>query len=124
MKARSINPFVAMCVAILVFGLSTRSEDKHSSQRKDQPAVLVGAGDIADCSDLAGAEATGKLLDQISGTVFAAGDLAYPDGSKENFECFDKTWGRAKSRTRPAPGNHEFRSSGASPYFDYFGAAR
>jgi hypothetical protein len=53
----------------------------------------------------------------------AVGDLAYPDGSKENFTCYDKTWGRAKSRTRPAPGNHEFRSAGASPYFDYFGAA-
>ena len=52
----------------------------------------------------------------------AVGDLAYPDGSKENFVCYDKTWGRAKSRTRPAPGNHEFHAAGASPYFDYFGA--
>jgi hypothetical protein len=53
----------------------------------------------------------------------AVGDLAYPDGSRENFVCYDKTWGRAKSRTRPAPGNHEFHSSQATPYFDYFGAA-
>jgi len=89
----------------------------------DQTAILVGAGDIADCKDLSGAEATAKLLDQIPGTVMAVGDLAYPDGSKENFVCYDKTWGRVKSRTRPAPGNHEFRSAGASPYFDYFGAA-
>ena len=51
----------------------------------------------------------------------AVGDLAYPDGSKENFVCYDKTWGLARSRTRPAPGNHEFHSSGATPYFDYFG---
>ena len=51
------------------------------------------------------------------------GDLAYPDGSKENFNCYNKTWGRAKSRTRPAPGNHEFHAAGATPYFDYFGAA-
>ena len=89
----------------------------------DQTAILVGAGDIADCKDLSGAEAIAKLLDQIPGTVMAVGDLAYPDGSKENFACYDTTWGRAKSRTRPAPGNHEFHSSGASPYFDYFGAA-
>ena len=88
----------------------------------DQTAILVGAGDIADCKDLSGAEATAKLLDQLPGTIMAVGDLAYPDGSKENFVCYDKTWGRAKSRTRPAPGNHEFHSSGASPYFDYFGA--
>src|SRR5579859_2042175 len=85
--------------------------------------VLVGAGDIADCKDLSGAEATAKLLEKIPGTVFAAGDLAYPDGSKENFECYDKTWGRVKSRTRPAPGNHEFHQKGATYYFQCFGSA-
>jgi acid phosphatase type 7 len=89
----------------------------------DAPPVLVGAGDIADCTNLAGAEATAKLLDQTPGTVFAAGDLAYPDGTQENFVCYDKTWGRAKARTRPAPGNHEFHSSGATYYFNYFGPA-
>jgi hypothetical protein len=94
-----------------------------ASASDNQAAILVGAGDIADCKDLSGAEATAKLLDPISGIVMAVGDLAYPDGSKENFTCYDKTWGRAKSRTRPAPGNHEFHSSGATPYFDYFGAA-
>jgi hypothetical protein len=89
----------------------------------DDAAILVGAGDIADCKDLSGAEATAKLLVQVPGTVMAVGDLAYPDGSKKNFACYDKTWGRVKSRTRPAPGNHEFHSAGASPYFHYFGAA-
>ena len=88
----------------------------------DQSAILVGAGDIADCKDLSGAEATAKLLQNVGGTVMAVGDLAYPDGSKENFTCYDKTWGRAKSRTRPAPGNHEFHATGAAPYFNYFGA--
>lgn len=86
-------------------------------------AVLVGAGDIADCADLSGAEATAKLLDRIPGTVMAVGDLAYPDGSKENFTCYDRTWGRVKARTRPAPGNHEFHSAGAAYYFEYFGPA-
>lgn len=86
-------------------------------------AVLVGAGDIADCADLAGAEATAKRLEKIPGTVMAIGDLAYPDGSAANFSCYDKTWGRVKSRTRPAPGNHEFHSTGATYYFQYFGAA-
>ena len=95
----------------------------QSSETKEPTAILVGAGDIADCKDLSGAEATAKLLDKIPGTVFAAGDLAYPDGSRENFQCYDKTWGRAKSRTRPSPGNHEFHAAGATPYFDYFGPA-
>jgi hypothetical protein len=95
-----------------------------ASPAEDQAAILIGAGDIADCTDLSGAEATAKLLEKIPGTVMAVGDLAYPGGTKEQFNnCYDKTWGRVKSRTRPAAGNHEFRSTGATPYFDYFGAA-
>src|SRR5258707_254636 len=93
-----------------------------ASPGNEQSAILVGARDIADCKDLAGAEATAKLLVQIPGTVFAAGDLAYPDGSKENFVCYDKTWGRVKSRTRPAPDTQEFHAAGATLYLDYLGA--
>jgi hypothetical protein len=87
-------------------------------------AVLVGAGDIATCGELAGAEATAELIDKVPGTVFAVGDLAYPDGSDEQFaNCYGPTWGRFKERTRPAPGNHEYHSNGASGYVRYFGAA-
>jgi len=93
------------------------------SAQNDQSAILVGAGDIADCTNLAGAEATARLLETIPGTVMAVGDLAYPDGTKENFECYDRTWGRFKSRTRPSVGNHEFHSQGATYYFSYFGEA-
>src|SRR5258706_11263804 len=107
-----------------LFALSSTDANVPTNQpAADASAVLVGAGDIADCKDLSGAEATAKLLEQIPGTVMAVGDLAYPDGTKENFACYDKTWGRVRSRTRPAAGNHEFHSAGATVYFDYFGAA-
>lgn len=85
--------------------------------------LLVGAGDIADCSGISGAEATAKLIEQMPGTVMAIGDLAYPNGTKEDFVCYDRTWGRFKARTRPAVGNHEFQSTGATFNFEYFGAA-
>lgn len=95
----------------------------HSATPSNPDPVLVGAGDIADCTDLSGAEATAKLLDAIPGTVFTVGDNAYPSGTAEQFaKCYDPTWGRQKSRTRPSVGNHEFHSGGATPYFDYFGA--
>jgi hypothetical protein len=84
--------------------------------------TLVAAGDIVDCN-LPGSEATAKLLDNIPGTVLPIGDLAYPDGSDANFKCYDKTWGRHKKRTRPAPGNHEYHTPGAAGYFKYFGSA-
>ncbi len=109
------------CTAIGV--LSGYANSARNRPANIESGILVGAGDIADCRDLRGAEATAKLLEQIPGTVMAVGDLAYPDGSKENFKCYDKTWGRVKGRTRPAPGNHEFHAAGAKPYFEYFGTA-
>jgi calcineurin-like phosphoesterase family protein len=88
---------------------------------RDSVAVLVGAGDIASCGN-DNDEATAKLLDSIPGVVFTAGDDAYPKGSTADFaRCYEPTWGRHKRRTRPAPGNHEYRSAGAAPYFAYFG---
>jgi len=85
--------------------------------------TLVGAGDIASC-DSTGDTATAKLLGSISGTVFTAGDNAYKEGTRYQFNnCYDPTWGRVKARTKPSVGNHEYRTSGASGYFNYFGAA-
>jgi Calcineurin-like phosphoesterase len=82
--------------------------------------VLIGAGDIGHCGT-EGAEATARLLDRYPGTVFTAGDNAYPVGGMEEFQnCYEPTWGRHKSRTRPTPGNHEYMSGG-SGYYGYFG---
>jgi acid phosphatase type 7 len=84
---------------------------------------LVGAGDIGFCG-LIGDRATAILLDQIPGTVFTAGDNAYPDGTLDDFQkCYEPTWGRHKSRTRPSAGNHEYHDGRATGYFAYFGAA-
>lgn len=85
------------------------------------PPVLVGAGDIADCTITADS-ATATLLDTLQGVVFTAGDNAYPNGTiGEYMACYDPTWGRHKSRTRPSPGNHEYNSGGIG-YYQYFGA--
>ena len=84
--------------------------------------TLVGAGDIADCNS-EGDEQTAALLDTIAGAVFTAGDNAYSNGAASDFaQCYDASWGRHKTRTRPAPGNHDYRSSSGGPYFEYFGA--
>lgn len=83
--------------------------------------MLIGAGDIASCGSK-GTEATARLLDGLAGTIFTAGDNAYPSGSMEDFRaCYEPTWGRHRARTRPSPGNHDYQSPGAFPYFDYFG---
>jgi acid phosphatase type 7 len=96
---------------------------KVKMKRTPQRAfVLLGAGDIASCKNPAGAQATAKLIEQIPGTVFADGDLAYEKGSAEEFkDCYDPAWGRFKDRTKPALGNHEYVDPTASGYFQYWG---
>src|SRR5215831_12771499 len=104
--------------------IASSSKVSGAGKADDPVAVLVGAGDVASCDDLAGAKATAKLIENIPGTVFVVGDLAYPDGSEEQFtKCYDPTWGKFRDRTRPVPGNHDYHTDGASAYAHYFGMA-
>jgi acid phosphatase type 7 len=86
-------------------------------------AVVLAAGDIADCGS-SGDEAVARLLDTLGGTVASLGDHAYTHGTAQEFaECYHPSWGRHRARTRPAVGNHEYRTANAAPYYAYFGAA-
>ena len=107
-----------------VLPVTSRGTDTVNKPAKIEPEVysLVGAGDIAWCGNLLGAQATAKLIEQIPGTVFAAGDLAYSSGTFEEFQnCYQPTWGQFKDRTKPAAGNHEYNGSVATGYFRYWG---
>lgn len=87
------------------------------------PQIFIGAGDISSCSNT-GDEQTAQILDANPvGTVFNIGDDAYNNGTTAEFACYHSTWGRHKARTKPSPGNHEYNTSGASGYYQYFGAA-
>ena len=110
---------VALTIGIAACGAEITSP---STPDIDDVAVLVGAADIAVCG-AGGSMETGRMLDTQQGTVFVAGDIAYTEGTAEQFRaCYDPVWGRHKARTRPAPGNHEYGSAGAAPYFAYFGS--
>jgi 3',5'-cyclic AMP phosphodiesterase CpdA len=88
------------------------------------PATVLAAGDVAWCDDLTAARATSRLLDQRPGAVLALGDLAYFTGTREQYrDCYDPTWGRHRNRTHPVPGNHDYMTPGAGPYYEYFGEA-
>ena len=107
--------------AFLAASCSGSSSTAPTPPGSSSPAVLVGAGDIADCN-VPGSQLTGQLLAGIAGTVFTTGDNAYPSGTAENFrDCYHPTWGPHRQRTRPSPGNHEYDTPGAAPYFAYFG---
>jgi alkaline phosphatase len=93
-----------------------------STPTPPRPALLVAVGDIGRCgSD--GDDATAALVRARPRAVVATlGDLAYDRGRADEFErCYGPSWGPFKGRTRPTPGNHEYGTSGAGGYFDYFG---
>jgi hypothetical protein len=96
--------------------------------------VIAAAGDIAcDPSDsgynggngIAGRcqqKATSNLLlgTGLTGTL-TLGDEQYDDATLGKFQqVYAGTWGRANQLNRPAAGNHEYLTSGAQGYFDYF----
>ncbi|MBC7895674.1 MAG: metallophosphoesterase [Cytophagaceae bacterium] len=88
--------------------------------------VVVAVGDIVCGADTAGKlcvdEETAALTAQSNPTaVLALGDLQYEDGAYSDYMTYyDQSWGAFKSITYPVPGNHEYHTSGASGYFDYF----
>jgi hypothetical protein len=90
--------------------------------------VLVGAGDIASCTQ-DNDSITASLIDSVIAgahgevVVFTAGDNVYEYGTSDEFaQCYDPAWGRHKARTRPSAGNHDYATGNANGYFGYFGA--
>ena len=54
--------------------------------------------------------------------VLAMGDLQYEVGRLDAFRAsYDRSWGRFKKITYPAPGNHEYGTGVTRGYFEYFG---
>ena len=98
-------------------------------------SVMLGAGDIAGCSsglDRLTANVMDSVLKadsvaKVNDAAFTLGDNAYMEGTEVQFNtCFGQTWGSATrriiARIHPSPGNHEYLTVGANPYYKYFGA--
>jgi len=89
--------------------------------------VLIAAGDIACAPGALTTSSTCRQADTAallagSDAVVTLGDNQYDAGELGNFQAsFDPTWGIAKVRMHPSPGNHEYDTSNAQGYRDYFG---
>ena len=87
--------------------------------------VIVAAGDIA-CGGhpCRNQRRTAALIAAIHPrAVLTLGDNQYPDGALAEFRSsYHPTWGEFRGKTFPSPGNHEYHTSGARGYFEYFGA--
>lgn len=102
---------------------TTDPPGSSSGSTPTDPAVLLAVGDISTCKGNDD-EAVAGLVSATPGLVALLGDIAYPDGSEEDFrECFAPAWHGLANRLRPVPGNHEYETSEAAPYFAYFGAS-
>jgi fibronectin type 3 domain-containing protein len=96
----------------------------------DDP-VLAVSGDIA-CAPGTTPTATrcqqGATGNVVAGIdpdfVLPLGDTQYENGTDAEYAgAYAKTvWGADKGISRPAAGNHEYRTTGAAPYHSYFGA--
>lgn len=121
-------------VAVLLFTLAATQGLPGLAQGDP---VIAAAGDIA-CdpadSDFNGGAGTANacrmkatsdlLLGMELAGVLALGDNQYEDGALPKFRrSYDPSWGRLKSLTRPAVGNHEYGQPSASGHFSYFGPA-
>ena len=91
--------------------------------RAGETVTVIGVGDIAVCGR-AEVGQVARLVSTLQGQLLLAGDLAYFQGTAAQFrDCFDPAWGQFRGRWHAVPGNHEYESAGAAPYFAYFGAA-
>jgi 3',5'-cyclic AMP phosphodiesterase CpdA len=110
---------------------------RPAARRLVAPPLIAAAGDIA-CDPASRSfhggtasanachmGATARLLGTPHPVVvLTLGDNQYENGTLAKFRrSYDRSWGRLKGRTRPAPGNHDYRTPRAAGYFDYFGPA-
>jgi hypothetical protein len=102
-----------------------------STASAEEPIIVAAAGDVACAPGDSTSSTTCRQMDTADvvvgmnpAAVLALGDLQYDRGTAAEFAGgYDPSWGRFKSITHPVPGNHEYDTSGASGYYNYFGSA-
>ena len=83
-------------------------------------ATVLAVADLTDCR---GPDAeVAALVRSLDGTILMPGDLAYDVGSVEDFQsCFLPAYGSELDRIRAVPGDNDYETPGAEPYFDTMG---
>ena len=109
-------------------GTATPSATPSSTPILTTDPVIAAAGDIA-CPTGSVTSATTCRQNQTSDllsnatAVLALGDLQYNSGSYSDFlASYDPSWGRFKAKSYPVLGNHEYGSTNAAGYFQYWGS--
>jgi calcineurin-like phosphoesterase family protein len=89
--------------------------------RSDTTAVITAAGDICSGMPRTCEGSAAQVLYANPAVALALGDNQYQKGTLEEYlASYDKEWGKFKAVTKPAPGNHEWKSD-RTGYDSYFG---
>jgi hypothetical protein len=124
---RTVRPASSYLYEVAAGDDGGNTSDRSEAVAVDTPAadpLVTAAGDICPSTPAACAP-TASLVEEINPDhALTLGDNQYPDGSLAQYlASYDTTWGVFKTRTKPAPGNHEWRTSNAQGYRNYFGSA-
>jgi PKD repeat protein len=116
-----------ICAAVLLLstaaGASAAAGDPVIMAAGDIACASVGISSPGACSQAYTANLLTTQRNSTEGlaAVLTLGDNQYESGGLADFRrYFDPTWGQLKSVLHPALGNHEYQTSGAAGYFDYF----
>jgi hypothetical protein len=123
-------------LAIAVAAMAASGTPRAEAQEERTLGVILAVGDIMQCNSfkprsVAVAELVAKELHGLAGTpvqLILLGDIAYPHGRTQDFQCFGDNWKKvvdaeledANNQILPVPGNHEYQSDSAAPYFTFF----
>ncbi len=118
---RPLTSLSAIISSLAFVSCSEASTSEPVDDSPEQVAYVTAVADVASCASQ-GDESTSAIVDTLPGTILIAGDIAYDSGTAKEFaDCYQPSWGRHRQRTRPAPGNHEYETAAAAPYYEYFG---
>ena len=102
-----------------------RDWTENVGQEAGGDVIVVAAGDIGDEGGRM-QETAGKIAEVLQSApraiVLALGDNAYDSGTRDELNTHYKpSWGRFEQNTWTCPGNHDYRSSDALPFYAFFG---
>jgi hypothetical protein len=110
--------FPGRCVTVTGDGYVVDAYQAGATPLPAATVTVAAAGDICGSA----CNQTKPVVTAMNPTaVIVAGDLAYESGTLSEFtNNYNPQWGAFKNLTYPAPGNHEYNTSNATGYFDYF----
>ncbi|SDJ41528.1 Calcineurin-like phosphoesterase [Lentzea albidocapillata subsp. violacea] len=125
-KAFHTKAFEGDCVRVTPSFADSGSRYVVDAYQFGTQALAAATATVAAVGDVCGSSCnqTAPVVKTMNPqALILAGDNAYNSGTLTEYRNnYDPHYGQFKSITYPTPGNHEYGTSGAQGYFDYFGA--